>query len=123
MNSKTFKKLTAMLLAVMLVFSMCVTGVSVSAAETDGTEVVYVKPNSNWLKDGARFAMYVFGSSGYAWADMADADGDGYYEGTIPAGDWTNIIFCRMSGSTTANNWNNKWNQTADLEIPEGMNC
>ena len=37
MKSKTFKKLTAMLLAVMLVFSMCATAVSVSAAETAAT--------------------------------------------------------------------------------------
>ena len=33
MKTTSFKKLTAMLLAIMLVFSMCITGVSVSAAE------------------------------------------------------------------------------------------
>ncbi|MBQ9204282.1 MAG: hypothetical protein IJ155_08580 [Prevotella sp.] len=28
------------------------------------------------------------------------------------------MIFCRMDGSTTENNWNNKWNQTGDLDAP-----
>ena len=46
---------------------------------------------------------------------MTDADGDGIYECEIPAGSWTNVIFCRMNPSKPENNWNNKWNQTADL--------
>ncbi|MEE1155118.1 MAG: hypothetical protein UH241_08190, partial [Acutalibacteraceae bacterium] len=122
---KRFKKLTALLLAVMLVFSMCVSAVSVSAAtESDGTKVVYLLPNANWKQSDARFALYVFGN-GDAWASMTDEDGDGYYEGTIPEGDWTGIIFVRMNPATTANNWNTgtKWNQTADLTVPDDANC
>ena len=54
---------------------------------------------------------------------MTDADGDGYYECEIPEG-YPNVIFCRMNPSATANNWNNKWNQTADLTVPtDGTNC
>ncbi|MBQ2540028.1 MAG: InlB B-repeat-containing protein [Paludibacteraceae bacterium] len=30
--------------------------------------------------------------------------------------DYTHYIFCRMNGTTTANNWDNKWDQTADLD-------
>jgi nitrogen fixation protein FixH len=109
----------------MLIVSMCVVGISaVSAAEvSDSTSVVYLKPNSNWTKDNARFAIYVFNSTKNAWADMNDDDGDGYYSVAIPEGDWSNIIFCRMSSTATANNWNNKWNQTSDLTIPDNANC
>ena len=93
----------------------------VQAAE--GT-TLYLVPNSNWKLDNARFAVYYWNSSGSnAWTDMSDADGDGYYEATIPAG-YNNIIFCRMSPSATANNWDNKWNQTSDLTVPtDGTNC
>ena len=56
---------------------------------------------------------------------MVDSDSDGIYEVNIPEG-YTfgdNVIFCRMNPSSTANNWNNKWNQTADLKIPtDGKN-
>ena len=124
MKSKTFKKLTAMMIAVMLVFSMCVTGISASAAVvSDGTRVVYLKPNSNWTQKGARFAVYLYQGSTNKWTDMSDEDGDGYYEATLPEGEWDKIIFCRMNPGATENNWNNKWNQTSDLDIPDGMNC
>ena len=83
---------------------------------------LYMKPNSNWTKDGARFAAYFFGN-GEKWVSMTDTDGDGLYEVAVPSG-YPKVIFCRMNGSTTANNWNNKWNQTGDLTIPtDGKNC
>ena len=124
MKSKTFKKLTAMMIAVMLVFSMFVTAISASAAVvSDGTRVVYLKPNSNWLQSNARFAVYLYQGSTNKWTDMSDEDGDGYYEATLPEGEWDKIIFCRMNPGATENNWNNKWNQTSDLDIPDGMNC
>ena len=84
--------------------------------------VLYLKPNSNWLLDGARFAVYTW-DGGEQWFDMTDSDGDGYYEVVLPEG-ISNIIFVRMSPSATANNWNNKWNQSADLKVPtDGTNC
>ena len=79
------------------------------------TNKLYFKPNSNWKADSARFAAYFFGN-GEKWVDMTDNDGDGIYECTIPSG-YTKVIFCRMNGSTSANNWNNKWDQTNDLDI------
>ena len=79
-----------------------------------GGEKLYLKPNANWLVDNARFAIYVFGT-GNAWASMTDSDSDGIYEVEVPAGSWTNVIFCRMNPSAAANSWDNKWNQTGDL--------
>mgnify|MGYP003288492856 CR=1 FL=1 len=78
--------------------------------------ILYLKPNANWKKDNARFAAYFF-RAGETWVDMTDTDKDGIYEVEVPTG-FKDVIFCRMSPSATANNWNNKWNQTADLKVP-----
>ncbi len=85
--------------------------------------MLYLKPNANWKQDNARFAAYFWGS-GDKWVSMTDSDGDGIYELYIPEGyDYgCNVIFCRMNPSTTANNWNNKWNQTSDLKAPTDGN-
>ena len=83
---------------------------------------LYLIPNANWQIDNARFAAYFFGN-GELWLDMTDADSDGCYECEIPEG-YPSVIFCRMNPNATANNWNNKWNQTADLTVPtDGTNC
>lgn len=87
--------------------------------------MLYMKPNANWKQSNARFAAYFFNNSGNTWVSMVDSDSDGIYEVNIPIG-YTfgeNVIFCRMNPGTTANNWNNKWNQTSDLVIPaDGKN-
>ena len=86
-------------------------------------ECFYLKPNANWLKDGARFAVYTFnGSETGVWFDMTDSDGDGIYE--ISSENLKEkIIFCRMNGSKAENNWDNRWNQTNDLTLPtDGSN-
>lgn len=84
--------------------------------------VLYLKPNANWKVDGARFAAYFFGA-GETWESMTLVEGEtDIYAVTAPAG-YPNVIFCRMNPGTTDNNWNNKWNQTADLKVPtDGTN-
>ena len=94
------RRVLCMILAIVMVMSML--PATVLAAE--GT-TLYLKPNSNWTQANARFAMYCFGN-GEKWVSMSDADGDGFYEGSVPAG-YPNVIFCRMNPSATANNWNN----------------
>ena len=86
----------------------------------DLTKYIYLKPNDNWKEASARFAAYFYKSSGSEkkWEDMTDADGDGYYSCEKPDGcDW--VIFCRMDPATSANDWNNRWNQSANQGIPE----
>ncbi len=90
-------------------------------AEQEPKNIVYLKPNAEWLADNPRFAIYVFGGNGEAWAGMTDL-GNGYYSAQIPDGNWNGIIFCRMNPNTTDNNWDNKWNQTVDLGIPSDSN-
>ena len=109
---------------------------SVSQQTTEGPEpkqeepevtekVVYLKPNANWKQSNARFAIYVWGgTAGEKWVSMTSV-GNGIYEAHLPEGyDYgCNIIFCRMNPSGSANNWNNKWNQTSDLKTPtDGKN-
>jgi hypothetical protein len=87
----------------------------------------YLIPNSNWKQDGARFAIYFFeNDNNNTWVSMKDENGDGIYVANKPTNGKTypKMIFCRMNPSTTANNWNNRWNQTADLACPtNGNNC
>lgn len=89
---------------------------------------VYLKPNSNWTKDNARFAIYFFGS-GETWVSMTKVEGTNYYGvkiSDIISNGYTNLIFCRMNGGTSTNSWDNKWNQTGDLNVSDftsGKNC
>ena len=83
---------------------------------------LYLKPNANWKADNARFAVYCWNASGNSWENMTDSDGDGIYEVTVdPASCTSGVIFCRMNPNNSTNNWNNKWNQTADLKY-DGIN-
>ena len=82
---------------------------------------LYLKPNSNWLSDGAWFAAYFFGNS-EGWATLADSNSDGIYECVVPApGNFTNIIFVRMNPASKILTWDNKWSQTGDL-VWDGVN-
>ena len=82
------KKMIAMVLVLCMILGM----MPVIAMAADGAQV-YLKPNSNWKADNARFAIYYFGN-GDGWANMTDSDGDGVYEAVVPAG-YPNVIFCR----------------------------
>lgn len=89
--------------------------------EPEEPSMLYLKPNSNWTMSNARFAAYFYGN-GETWVSMIDSDSDGIYEVEVPAG-YSSVIFCRMNPDTTANIWDNKWDQTIDLTIPtDGKN-
>ena len=93
---------------------------------------VYLKPNSNWKFNGARFAAYFFkqndDSFGKAWMGMSDIDGDGIYSCEIPTDKaYPNVIFCRMNPAFDTNDWDKDdndyvWNQTSDLTVPSNNN-
>lgn len=85
------------------------------------TTHLFLTPNGNWKTDGARFAAYFFGN-GETWVSMTKVTGD-LYKVTIPTTKtYPSVIFCRMNPSAAANNWDNKWNQSADLIITKGKN-
>ena len=96
------------------------------------TKTYYFIPNDNWKKDGARFAAYVHNSSmdTSKWYSMTYDEALSCYSFTLTVSDGYNeVIFCRMKGSTTDNNWDNKWNQTPNSNngyesLPtDGKNC
>ena len=84
--------------------------------------VLYLQPNANWNVDNARFAAYFFGN-GETWVNMTLVEGEtNIYAVTVPQG-YASVIFCRMNPTATANNWDNRWNQTNDLNVPtDGTN-
>ena len=113
------------LLSLIMVFAMFLTLLPPTVSAAGTTKTLYLKiSNSNWNSANARYAAYFFNNSTSTntWVSMADNDADGYYEVNVPEGTWPNVIFVRMNPGTTANNWNNKWNQTADLTVPTGSN-
>ena len=93
------------------------------AENASAKDMLYLLPSSNWKQDGARFAAYFFGNNGDAWASMTPTCDGNHYQVEIPEGSWTKVIFCRMNGNTTDNNWNDnvKWNQTDDLSYTVGQ--
>lgn len=108
------RKFTLFILAVLMTLPM-------DAANITGGTKLYFKPNSNWKQANARFAAYFFGG-GETWRDMTEVE-TGVYEVESPTGTYTKVIFCRMNPATTANNWDNKWNQTSDLTYDGTKNC
>lgn len=118
MKTRTLKKLTSLILSIMLVMGMCVTGISVSANDTT---TIYFKTSSAWAKDDPRFAVYSWaGNEAGQFTTMVQVEGD-IYEADIPAEN-QNVIFVKMNPATIENNWLNVWNQSVDCTIPDGKN-
>ena len=96
---------------------LCVWG-GLSIVALACARTLYLRPSSNWKKDNARFAIYMFGN-GDGWTSMTSVSGEtDLYQGTIDD-KYPKVIFCRMNPATTENNWNQgvKWNQTGDLTL------
>lgn len=98
-------------------FTFTVTSDTTLVANFKEVEPVKLYLNAkDWGYGDARFAAYFFDPA--KWVDMTKVEGETYiYEVEVPAG-YTQVIFVRMNGNTTANNWDNKWNQTGNLIIP-----
>ena len=120
----TRKLLVALVLVMTILMTMAAAVIPASAANISGGTKLYLVPSANWNQSNARFAAYFFGD-GEAWVSMTKVAGESnLYEVTSPAGkNFTNVIFCRMNPNASANNWNNKWNQTSDLTYNGSSNC
>lgn len=93
--------------------------------EAQPATTVYLKTTANWKSVNARFAIYYWGANGqYGWVDMTEVDCNrDYFKGEIPYG-CTGFNFVRMNPNTLENNWDNDWNKTGDLNIPNNnQNC
>ena len=92
--------------------------VTIPSSGSDGgadcSGVVYLDPNI-YVGADAWFAAYFFGNEDI-WVEMTPAC-DGLYKAMIPDGA-TGVTFVRKNpADKTLESWNNKWNQTVDLQI------
>ncbi len=131
----------AVLLAVIMLFSSCITGfaavvdnadtkANVDVAETsatitsDGTARLYFNMSavSWWVaSSGNGNFAYFFNSSTNKWsAHSVKYSGNTYYV-VIPAGSWTTVILTRNNTSTSPS-WDNKWNQTGNITLSSSSN-
>lgn len=98
--------------------------------------IVYLCPgwtNSDWAKDGARFALYMYKDGGGSeWVDFVPMSytENGYDNGVLISrkvygavfssgeNNYDHFILCRMDPEKLANNWDNKWNQSENISAP-----
>lgn len=96
------------------------------SGDTDDGEckTLYLKPTSNWDKDGARYVAYFFKDGvGHTWMNMEKSSTcSDIYKVAVPDIDLTNVIFVRMNGKKLANTWDSKWNQTSNLTFSGSNN-
>lgn len=85
---------------------------------TDASKLLYLNTGSAWYQGNERFAAYFFNNSTgkNTWVGMKKVTNQIHY--VLKQDNYPNIIFCRMNGSQSANDWNNKWDQTDDLTVP-----
>ena len=94
----------------------------VQAREYKKGEQIYVnvKQSWNWSDANAKLFLYFFQSwsDGTLWMPLSQYDGD-TYAGTFTSDCmYDRVIVVRKEPSGTSGNWNNRWNQTCDIEIP-----
>jgi len=123
---KTRNIYIALLLAVLCVAPMF-------ARQFEESEMLYVNAdqsgregsgNFNWSKDGAKLFLYIWKdvngqTSNQDWITLTKENGNLYSGSISSARDYNRCIVVRKSSSGTAGNWDNKWDQTGDITIPE----
>ncbi len=108
-----------------LILVMGVTQIGAANITSDGTARLYFNMSAvSWWIAGnggdGNFA-YFYGSSGNKWsAHSVNHSGNDYYV-VIPAGTWDHVILTRNNTSTSPS-WDNKWNQTGDIELKSDKN-
>ena len=118
------RKMIKFLSVLLLICTICVVfGVMrPTEAEAATATKLVLKVNSEWTSDGARFAAYFFkNETTYKWVSMT-SKGNNIYVCDVPSG-YGYVIFCRMNGGNTTNDWGNKWNQSSDLTVPADTSC
>ncbi|MBQ7505160.1 MAG: hypothetical protein IJT79_07580, partial [Ruminococcus sp.] len=113
----SFKKLTSVVLAVLMLLS--VFAVSASAADTNasdtGANTVYFAPGEAATANPAWFA--------WTWDGVTDQWVTGVQDGDYIRFDGcgNKIVFVRMPSGSTSGNWKTCWNQSNDLTVSDNL--
>ena len=76
-----------------------------------------------WISDSARLYAYFYtGTNVGVWEPMISDDAENVHKVTIPSGNYSNVIFARLTKDTTTVGWSDVWNQSKDLDIPAASN-
>ncbi len=88
----------------------------------DGLKL-YLRLSSDWAGWPARYAIYTWKEGvGDLWVAMDEVEGEeNLYTASIPE-DNDKLIFVRLNGETEPMDWDNKWSQTVNLDLPTGDN-
>lgn len=94
---------------------------------TSGT-YVYLVPGTDWYGNSKKAAAYFYNSnSDNAWSSVITLSTSASTKNriTVPGSNktWAHVIFVSLNSSATAANWDNKWNQTGDLDYDSSKNC
>lgn len=119
------KQSISIVLAVMMMLSTMLVGMVTSNAADTFTKgsTLYLNPSSTVVQGNERWAAYFFNSkTDDAWVDCTAVSGESNLYSVVVPDSYSTVIFCRMNGSKTENNWNNKWNQTGDLTATSAGN-
>lgn len=106
-----------------LLFALTLFSSVFSFARTyDGNEKIYIRPLAVdwWLNNSAKVGMYFTDGTNGTFREvywLVDNEGGNIWSASVPAGNWTKVIVTRHSGSPIS--WDNDWNKTGDIVIPE----
>lgn len=112
---------------------------SLSARTYKAGEYIYINTDQsssqesgqqfNWKNDGAKLFLYFFQSTNTGnneWVTMsATESGSNVYSGTMSGSHpwYDRVIVVRKDPNGTAGNWDHKWNQSCDINIPDNGDC
>ena len=109
--------------------ALCMLSVGVQARQFEQGEKIYVNADQsgrdgdgkfNWSTANANLFLYVWkdGNSTGKFVKLTKENGN-LYAGDMPADNVNRCIVVRKNSSDAAGNWNNVWNQTGDITIPD----
>ena len=118
MTKTSFKKLTSVVLAVLMLLSVMV--VSASAADIEeaatGASTIYFDPGAANADSPEWFAHTWTGSDYADVAGVADASGYIRFDNMK-----SEVIFVRMPAGSSALDWDKKWNQSVNVTITDNL--
>lgn len=110
------QSLSIVLAVMMMVSTMLVGAITSTAADTFAKDSILYVNDKNVHEGNERWAAYFFNSkTDDAWVDCTAVSGESNLYSVVVPGSYSTVIFCRMNGSETKNNWGNRWDQTQDL--------